>query len=60
MIPVNEDLIVNAVERVGKAVVNIATVRTIHDQLFRSPQTKGYAHGWKYVRWKSNRQRREY
>ncbi|HET7390260.1 MAG TPA: hypothetical protein VFJ51_05505, partial [Nitrososphaeraceae archaeon] len=35
MIPVNEDLIVNAVERVGKAVVNIASVRTIHDQLFR-------------------------
>jgi serine protease Do len=83
MIPVNEDLIVNAVGRVGKAVVNIATVRTIHDQLFRvfpvegvgsgviinekchvltnnhvvdEAETKSYAHGWKCVRWKSNRQ----
>jgi hypothetical protein len=33
MIPVNEDLIVNAVRNV-KAVVNIASVRTVHDQLF--------------------------
>lgn len=45
MIPVNEDLIVNAVERVGKAVVNIASVRTIHDQLFRVFPVEGVASG---------------
>jgi S1-C subfamily serine protease len=45
MVPVNEDLIVNAVERVGKAVVNIATVRTIHDQLFRVFPVEGVGSG---------------
>jgi serine protease Do len=45
MIPVNEDLIINAVERVGKAVVNIATVRTIHDQLFRVFPVEGVGSG---------------
>jgi S1-C subfamily serine protease len=45
MIPVNEDLIVNAVERVSKAVVNIATVRTIHDQLFRVFPVEGVGSG---------------
>jgi len=34
MIPANQDLIVNAVEKVSKSVVNIASVRTVHDQLF--------------------------
>ncbi|HZC21141.1 MAG TPA: hypothetical protein VE223_05815 [Nitrososphaeraceae archaeon] len=42
---VNEDLIVNAVERVGKAVVNIATVRTTHDQLFRVFPVEGVGSG---------------
>jgi serine protease Do len=45
MIPVNEDLIVNAVESAGKAVVNIATVRTIHDQLFRVFPVEGVGSG---------------
>src|SRR5215472_11027698 len=35
MIPANQDLIVNAVEKVSKSIVNIASVRTVHDQLFR-------------------------
>lgn len=35
MIPVNEDLIVNAVQNVSKAVVNIASVRLVQDQLYR-------------------------
>jgi serine protease Do len=35
MIPVNEDLIVNAVQKVSRSVVNIASVRTIHDEQFR-------------------------
>ena len=35
MIPVNQDLIVSAVEKVSKSVVNIASVRTGRDQLFR-------------------------
>src|ERR671930_154279 len=45
MIPVNEDLIVNAVQNVGKAVVNIASVRTIHDQLFRVFPVEGVGSG---------------
>src|SRR5438094_10550397 len=45
MIPVNEDLIVNAVESAGKAVVNIATVRTIYDQLFRVFPVEGVGSG---------------
>ena len=45
MIPVNEDLIVNAVQNVSKAVVNIASVRTIHDQLFRVFPVEGVGSG---------------
>jgi S1-C subfamily serine protease len=45
MIPVNEDLIVNAIEKVSKAVVNIASVRTIHDQLFRIFPVEGVGSG---------------
>ena len=33
--PANEDLIVQAVEKVGKSVANIASVRMVQDQLFR-------------------------
>ena len=35
MIPVNEDLIVNAVQNVSKSVVNIANIRLVQDQLYR-------------------------
>src|SRR6266516_2463103 len=45
MIPVNEDLIVNAVEKVSRSVVNIASVRTAHDQLFRVFPVEGVGSG---------------
>jgi serine protease Do len=45
MIPVNEDLIVNAIQNVSKAVVNIASVRTIRDQLFRVFPVEGVGSG---------------
>src|SRR6478609_3838984 len=45
MIPVNQDLIVNAVERVSKSVVNIASVRTVHDQQFHIFPVEGVGSG---------------
>ncbi len=45
MIPVNQDLIVNAVEKVSKSVVNIASVTTTHDQLFRVFPVEGVGSG---------------
>ena len=45
MIPVNEDIIVNAVEKVSKSVVNIASVRTVRDQLFRVFPVEGVGSG---------------
>ena len=45
MIPVNQDLIVNAVEKVSKSVVNIASIRTVHDQLFRIFPVEGVGSG---------------
>ena len=45
MIPVNEDLIVNAVQKVSRSVVNIASVRTIHDELFRVFPVEGVGSG---------------
>jgi S1-C subfamily serine protease len=45
MIPVNQDLLVNAVEKVSKSVVNIASVRTVHDQLFRVFPVEGVGSG---------------
>ncbi len=45
MIPVNEDLIVNAVQKVSRSVVNIASVRTVHDQLFRVFPVEGVGSG---------------
>jgi len=45
MIPINEDLIVNAVEKVSKAVVNIASVRTAHDERFRVFPVEGVGSG---------------
>jgi len=45
MIPVDLDLISNAVEKVSKSVVNIASVRTVHDQLFRVFPVEGVGSG---------------
>jgi serine protease Do len=45
MIPVNEDLIVNAVQTVSKAIVNIASVRTVRDQLLRVFPVEGVGSG---------------
>jgi serine protease Do len=45
MIPVNEDLIVNAVQNASKAVVNIASVRTVRDQLYRVFPAEGVGSG---------------
>jgi S1-C subfamily serine protease len=45
MIPVNEDLIVAAVQNVSKAVVNIASVRLVQDQLYRVFPAEGVGSG---------------
>ena len=45
MIPVNQDLIVNAVQNVSKAVVNIASVRLVQDQLYRVFPAEGVGSG---------------
>ncbi len=45
MIPVNEDLIVNAVQNVSKAVVNIASLRLVQDQLYRVFPAEGVGSG---------------
>jgi len=45
MIPVNEDLIVNAIQNVSKAVVNIASVRIVQDQLYRVFPAEGVGSG---------------
>jgi serine protease Do len=45
MIPVDENVLVNAVERAGRSVVNIASVRMMHDQLFRVFPVEGVGSG---------------
>ena len=45
MIPINEDIIVNAVEIVSKSVVNIASVRMMQDQLFHVFPVEGVGSG---------------
>jgi S1-C subfamily serine protease len=45
MIPINEDLIVNAVQNVSKAVVNIASVRLVQDQPYRVFPAEGVGSG---------------
>jgi S1-C subfamily serine protease len=40
-----EDLLVNAVDKVSKSVVNIASVRMLHDQLFRVFPVEGVGSG---------------
>ena len=44
-VPVSEDLLVNAVDKVSKSVVNIASVRMLHDQLFRVFPVEGVGSG---------------
>ena len=45
IVPANEDLIIEAVEKVGKTVVNIASVRMVQDQLFRLFPIEGVGSG---------------
>jgi S1-C subfamily serine protease len=45
MIPINEDIIVNAVGIVSKSVVNIASVRMMQDQIFRVFPVEGVGSG---------------
>ena len=44
-VPVSEDLLVNAVDKVSKSVVNIASARMLHDQLFRVFPVEGVGSG---------------
>ncbi|MEO9296147.1 MAG: trypsin-like peptidase domain-containing protein [Nitrososphaera sp.] len=45
MIPVDENVLISAVEKAGKSVVNIASVRMMHDQLFRVFPVEGVGPG---------------
>ena len=45
MIPISEESIVNAVEKVSKSVVNIASVRMMQDELFRVFPVQGVGSG---------------
>jgi S1-C subfamily serine protease len=45
MIPGTEDILVQAVEKISKSVVNIASVRMVHDQLFRVFPVQGVGSG---------------
>ncbi|HEX2013949.1 MAG TPA: trypsin-like peptidase domain-containing protein [Nitrososphaera sp.] len=44
-LPVSEDLLVNAVDKVSKSIVNIASVRMLQDQLFRIFPVEGVGSG---------------
>ncbi|MDE2588910.1 MAG: trypsin-like peptidase domain-containing protein [Patescibacteria group bacterium] len=45
MIPLAEDILVEAVEKISKSVVNIASVKMVHDQLFRVFPVRGVGSG---------------
>jgi serine protease Do len=45
MIPVDENILVNAIDKVSGSVVNIASVRMMHDQLFRVFPVEGVGSG---------------
>jgi serine protease Do len=45
LIPISEESIVNAVDKVSKSVVNIASVRMVQDQLFRVFPVQGVGSG---------------
>jgi serine protease Do len=45
LIPINEEILINAIEKVRKNVVNIASVRMVTDQLFRIFPVEGVGSG---------------
>src|SRR6185503_15101607 len=45
MLPVQEEVLVKAVEKAANSVVNIASVRMLHDQLFRVFPLEGVGSG---------------
>jgi S1-C subfamily serine protease len=45
MIPVSDESIINAVEKVSRSVVNIASVRMMQDHLFRVFPVQGVGSG---------------
>jgi serine protease Do len=45
LIPINEETLINAIEKVSKNVVNIASVRMVTDQLFRIFPVEGVGSG---------------
>lgn len=45
MIPISEETIIKAVEKINKSVVNIASVRMIHDQVYRVFPVEGVGSG---------------
>ena len=45
MIPITEDVLVSAIERVSKSIVNIASVRMLQDQMFRIFPVEGVGSG---------------
>jgi serine protease Do len=45
MIPVSDEILINAVEKISNSVVNIASVRMVHDQLFRVFPMQGVGSG---------------
>jgi serine protease Do len=45
LIPINEEILINAIEKVSKNVVNIASVRMVTDQLFRIFPVEGVGSG---------------
>ena len=45
MVPVSDDILINAVEKISKSVVNIASVRMIQDQIYRVFPVEGVGSG---------------
>jgi S1-C subfamily serine protease len=45
MIPITDDILVQAVEKISKSVVNIASVKMIHDQIYRVFPVEGVGSG---------------
>ncbi|HYL65809.1 MAG TPA: trypsin-like peptidase domain-containing protein [Nitrosopumilaceae archaeon] len=45
MVPVSDEILINAVEKISKSVVNIASVRMIQDQIFRVFPVEGVGSG---------------
>jgi serine protease Do len=45
IVPIDKNLIIDAVQNVSKTVVNIASIRMIHDQLYRVFPVEGVGSG---------------